>query len=170
MSQPFMLQPTTKPFALIVLGILITLMMGCVSNQKLVKNDDIIIESVNSKSTVITHTYLSVTDNVTVLHGELTRRVPMRGQIPGHLHIELINPENEVIKTADISYKRKNRQSQQSQFNLELPISIVPGSVIRITHHDLLSHMSEPPSSPWQDVDANKGHQHQHEHQHVEID
>ncbi|MCF6280835.1 MAG: hypothetical protein L3J28_01290 [Candidatus Polarisedimenticolaceae bacterium] len=136
--------------------IFITLLTGCTSSLNIVNVQHVRLENIGSSSVRITRSYLSSTADEMVLRGELTRRIPARGSIPGHLHIELIGPDNGLIKTAEIDYKRKNRRSRYSHFSLSIPEILVAGSTLRIIHHDMRSHMDESPRSPWQDVDASK--------------
>ena len=87
-----------------------------------------------------------------VLRGELQRRFPSRGSIPGHLHVELIAPDGTVFKEAAIGYKRMSVKSRIAKFHLEIPGMPSDIKSVRVIHHDLRSHMSDSQKSPWRDV------------------
>jgi len=145
-----------RPMVIAACATAITILTGCASNQGLIRTGDVTLEKVNSSSVKITRTYLHTTENAITLRGELTRRTPARGSIPGHLHVELIGLDGKVMKKAEISYKRKNVKSRYAHFSLSVPDILAPGSTIRVTHHDMRSHFSESSDSPWRDVDTNK--------------
>jgi len=99
---------------------------------------DVTLEKVNFSSVHITRTYLHSTEEKTSLRGELTRRIPARGSILGHWHVELIGFDGKVMKEAEIRYKRKNVKSRYAYFSL--PEALASGSTIRVTHHDMRPH------------------------------
>lgn len=144
----------TKLRSLVVTGVLSGMMVitGCATNTSLVKEEDVAIGRVDSGSARITHAYLQTSGTEMVLRGELQRRFPSRGPIPGHLHVELIAPDGAVFKEATIGYKRMSVKSRIAKFHLEIPAAPSNVQSVRIIHHDLRSHMSDLPKSPWQDV------------------
>ena len=88
-----------------------------------------------------------------VLKGELTKRLGNRGPILGHLHVELLSADNNVIKHADVPYKRKSVKSRFGVFHLHMPFDLPKGGLIRITHHDAKSHEAEVEEVVWQDAE-----------------
>jgi len=130
----------------------VMILTGCATNTSLVKEEDVAIERVDSGSARITHAYLQTSETAMVLRGELQRRFPSRGPIPGHLHIELIAPDGAMFKEATIGYKRMSVKSRIAKFHLEIPA--IPSNVksVRVIHHDLRSHSSDSPKSPWQNI------------------
>lgn len=113
---------------------------------------DIKVEGVNSETARITRLILMPRKDQQVLRGEITRRIHAHGQIPGHLHLELISPQGKVVKTADINYSRPSSSSHVGSFELALPADIEAGSTVRVTHHDLSTHSQGSAASQWQDV------------------
>ena len=133
---------------------LIAMLAGCATAQGLAQQQGVKLESVDSSSVRITRTYLQIGKEGTVLRGELERRIPMRGFIPGHLHVELIGTDGKMTKEADIGYTHQGSKSRLAKFSLPIPEPLVTGNIIRVTHHDAKSHMSDSSASPWRDVDT----------------
>jgi len=139
-----------KRFQYSLLLAVITLLSvnACTSNS--VKSEhDIKIERVDSSKANIRHAYLFESDGQMTLRGTLERRLSGRGPVPGHLHITLLNPQGKVLKEADISYMRKHRKSSISRFSTKLPMKLIPGSTIKITHFGTESHEGIPLKDKW---------------------
>lgn len=130
------------------------MLVGCATAQGLAQQQGVKLESVDSSSVRITRIYLQIGEEGTVLHGELERRIPRRGFIPGHLRVELIDTDGKVTKEADIGYTHQGVKSRLAKFSLSIPEPLVAGSTLRVTHHDSESHMPDSSASPWRDVDA----------------
>lgn len=130
-------------------------MVGCSLNTSLT-NEDITVERINSSSAKITRAYLQSMETILLLRGELTRYIPARGSIPGHLHIELIDPNDTAFKETEIGYRRKNRKSRYAKFYLPIPGDLRTISRVRVIHHDARSHMANSTKSSWQDVNTEK--------------
>ncbi len=108
---------------------------GCAaiqSSRDIVKGVN--FERIDSNAASISHLYLHRTPEGMDLHGELKRKLAGRGAIPGHLHVTLIDPQGQMLKEADIDYKRHNAQSNHAHFSIPLPMTLETGSSIRITH------------------------------------
>lgn len=131
-------------------------LIGCSTNTNFVKEEDVKVERVDSSSAKVIHAYLQSTESTLVLRGELRRRLPGRGAILGHLHIELIGQDGGVFKEAVIGYKRKSIKSRVARFSLPIPGELTEISLIRVIHHDARSHMSEAEESPWRDINTTK--------------
>ena len=125
---------------------------GCVANTSLGKEEDVTIERGDSHSARISRAYLQTSDATMVLRGELQRRFPSHGPIPGHLHIELIAPDGVPFKEAAIGYKRMSVKSRIAKFQLEIPAMPANVKSVRVIHHDLRSHMPDPAEFPWKDI------------------
>lgn len=149
-----MMKQARKTSMAAVLLAALVLSAGCATVQGLAQQQGVKLESVDSSSVRITRTYLQSGKEGTVLRGELERRIPMRGFIPGHLHVELIGPDGKVMKEADIGYTHQGGKSRLEKFSLPIPEPLVTGSTIRVTHHDAKSHMPDSSASPWRDVNA----------------
>lgn len=144
--------------SLVVTGSLawIVVLSGCARNTSLVKEEDVAIERVDSGSAHITRAYLKTSGTAMVLRGELQRRFPSRGPIPGHLHIELIASDGAAFKEATIGYRRMSVKSRIAKFHIEIPA--VPSDIrtVRVIHHDSWSDESDAAKSPWRDVNTAK--------------
>lgn len=125
---------------------------GCASTPPAQQSSSIKLEGIDSNTAQISRLYLVPDNGQTVLRGEVTRRMHLHGQIPGHLHVELISLEGKLIKEADISYKRKDTHGHDGTFELTLPGEVAAGSTIRVTHHDLVSHQQDQVESQWRDA------------------
>lgn len=139
---------------MLTLGITIataSLLAGCATSS-VTKHEKVSIERVDSSSVKITHAYLARTGEGLKLRGEVKRIIHGHGSIPGHIHIELLDPQGQVLKTADIDHNRKASSAHISDFSTLLPMELAAGSVVRIIHHDMKSHMSNEPDTVWQDV------------------
>lgn len=134
----------------------LVLSAGCATTQGLAQQYGVRLENIDSSSVRIIRTYLDATEQATILRGELELRIPAYGPLPGHLHVELIGPDGKVMKEADIGHLHKSIKSRSAEFSLPLPEPLVPGSTIRVTHHDAKSHAPEVPSSPWRDANPDK--------------
>jgi len=131
---------------------LFTILAGCATAQGLAQQQGVKLESVDSSTVRITRTYLQIEEKGTVLRGELERRIPRPGFIPGHLHVELIGTDGKVAKEADIDYASQGGKSHLAKFNLPIPEPLATGTTIRVTHHDSKSHPLDSSASPWRDV------------------
>ncbi len=123
----------SKTFILLLVAMFITGCTAIKSSRDIVEG--IHFERIDSNAASITHIYLHrrAPDGMD-LHGELKRKLAGRGQIPGHLHITLIDPQGQILKEANVDYKRHNAQSNHAHFSIPLPVSLETGSTIRITH------------------------------------
>lgn len=118
----------------------------------LVKEEsNVTIERVDSQKANISHAYLTRSGDKLILRGNIKRRFTGRGPIPGHLHITLINSQDEVIKEADIGYMRRSTKSSIADFNTILPEDLAPGSKIKITHFATDTHQNHSKNTVWRD-------------------
>jgi len=125
-----------------------TLIVGCATNG-IAKQAQISIERVDSSTVNIGHAYLAKTVDGLVLRGEVKRKTHGHGGIPGHLHVELLNPQGQVLKMAEVNHNRKANSDHIADFSTLLPMELAAGSVVRIIHHDMKSHISEDSGSLW---------------------
>ena len=144
-----MFKSMRQAFAIALIAAVIIALSGCATSKTAGPQDRITIEKVGSNSVNITHAYLSQTDSGLTLHGELKRRQHSHALIPGHLHVELIDPNGQELQTADVDYKRKGTKSHISTFHLPIPIELAPGSTIRITHYEPDSHTGAEQNGRW---------------------
>ncbi len=141
----------TSAATLLTVAILAT---GCATTPAWVQQDVMKLENIDSSSVHIIRTYLQTGEEGVVLRGELARRIPARGPIPGHLHVELLGPDGKVMKEAEIDHLQKSVKSLHAEFSLLIPPPLIPGGTVRVKHHDAKSHMPHPSASPWQDANT----------------
>ncbi|MBL1259415.1 MAG: hypothetical protein COB33_002650 [Thiotrichaceae bacterium] len=139
----------SRTLALLLITAFIAGCAGLQSSRDLVK--DVHFERIESNIASIRNVYLHRTAKGMDLHGELTRKSTARGAIPGHLHVTLKDVQGNVLKSADVDYRRHNKQSNHSHFSISLPITLKSGSTIEIKHMALeLSNLSAHPQ--WTDT------------------
>jgi hypothetical protein len=118
------------------------------SHASSMKKEHIKLESVASDSANITQLYLRKDEAMLELRGELKRhfirptpkRHPSRNLIVGHLDIELMDVNGEMIKESYIAYKQKPTRFGFATFYLPISDDIERISVIRVIHHETRSH------------------------------
>jgi len=135
-----MLISTVKLIVLSICVVLFINLAGCVSTQKVIEMENFKIENIDSNSVNVIRSYLIRTEEGTLLRGKLAQRFPVRGPIPGHLHVELIAQDGKVIKKVKVGYKRRRIKSRDAHFSFLIPDSLPRGSTIRVIHHDVQSH------------------------------
>ena len=133
-------------------SILLTLFVSACATMDYAKEADISIERVDSSTVNISHAYITKTKDGLLLRGEVKRKLHSHGTIPGHIHIELVNPDGDVVKTAEVEHSRKASSDHLADFQILLPENMGAGSVVRIVHHDASSHKEEEVVD-WLDVD-----------------
>lgn len=121
------------------LGLKLTLIGVLLSGCAMMQSSHDLVEGINferngSDVAAPSNVYLHRTADGMNLHGELKRKSTGRGPIPGHLHVELIDPQGKLLKGADVDYRRHNKQSDHAHFSIPLPVSLQTGSTVRITH------------------------------------
>ncbi len=128
-------------------GILVS---GCATNSA-AKQAQISIERVDSSSVNITHAYLTKTEKGLNLRGELKRKQHSHGQVLGHVHVEVVNANGDIIKTVELDPSRKASSDHIAKFHTTLP-NDATGNTVKIIHHDALSHKQESKVNVWQDA------------------
>lgn len=116
--------------------------VGCATNP-MSQKAEINIEKVDSSTVRITHAFLKETGEGLVLSGEVKRKHHSHASIPGHLHLELIRPDGEVVNKAEIHHTRKANSDHIAVFTTVLPSDLAEGSTVRIIHHDAKSHKTD---------------------------
>ena len=126
------------------------LLAGCATGS-VAKQAQISIERVDSSSVNITHAYLIKTEEGLSLRGELKRKLHSHGPVPGHVHVEVVSRNGEIIKAVDLDLSRKASSDHIAKFQTTLP-NEAAGNIVRIFHHDALSHKQESEAGVWQDA------------------
>jgi hypothetical protein len=118
------------------------------SHASSMKEDQIKLERVASDSANITQLYLQKGEAMLEVRGELKNRFirpnpkshPSRNLIVGHLDIELIDDNGEMLKESYITYKQKPTRFGFARFYLPIPDDVKQISVIRVIHHETRTH------------------------------
>ena len=144
---------TNKISIVFLCTISIALLAGCATDKEIYRDKNISIERIDSIMASITHADLYKTkESKIVLHGELKKKGYHRGQIPGHLDIELINLEGKIFNKAQINYNLRGSKFGVSLFSIVIPVDPASLSSVRVIHHNAGSHKLNVKISPWQDV------------------
>lgn len=69
------------------------------------------------------------------VRGNLKRNLPGKGPIYGHLHIDLVDADNNVVAGAISKPSRVNANNKRASFSKTFKITESPTKV-RLTHHD----------------------------------
>lgn len=118
------------------LAILITLFIaGCAATGRdLVRDNTVQIEKVSSRWATVRFVNVIQDDSEVTLRGEVVRRPVGRGPIPGHIDLEVIGPDGEIVKESVIEYHRRSVKARQATFYTTLKPAPAAGSTIRVTH------------------------------------
>jgi hypothetical protein len=68
------------------------------------------------------------------------RPFPKRFFIPGHLDVELVDVDGDVLKRLSLGYKRKPTRTGFAKFYLPITDDIEQISTIRVIHHETSFH------------------------------
>lgn len=115
---------------LVAFGVIV----GCATKGKdLVRTDIVKIEKVHSSQGMFGPVSVIQDGKEVTLRGELRRRPFGPGPIPGHVDLELINSEGDVLQKCAIDYYRPSPESIYANFRATLK-AMPPGSTIRLIH------------------------------------
>ncbi|MDH5301700.1 MAG: hypothetical protein OEW58_10095 [Gammaproteobacteria bacterium] len=132
--------------------VIATMLAGCATTPWATLPDrNIAVETIDSGSTGISHAFLSYTKKAIYLRGELERKIAGRGPAPGHLHVELLDKDGNVLKVAMSGYERKNLKSDVAYFTIPIPVDLPALSKVRLRHHDIVSHQETVHDVQWQE-------------------
>ncbi|MEZ5542941.1 MAG: hypothetical protein R3F42_13010 [Pseudomonadota bacterium] len=118
------------------LAILATLFItGCATTGRdLVRDNTVQIEKVSSRWATVRSVNVVQEDGEVTLRGEVVRWPPVRGSIPGHIDLQVIGPDGEIVKEAVIEYHRRSVKARYATFHTTLKPATAAGSTIRVTH------------------------------------
>jgi hypothetical protein len=111
---------------------------GCSSlPADLTSDDNVQIERVDSNTAIIGQVHVgAVADGVRVA-GSLRKTFLRRGQIPGHLHIEMRAADGTVLATRVTRYHRRLAKSGLAYFSQTLAVRPDDVRTVRLVHHGL---------------------------------
>lgn len=94
---------------------------ACAAGVDLVRDGTVNIERVPSTQVKISDVHVLREDGVMAVYGKTT---PFRraGFIPGHIHIEVIDPNGKLLRELSADYKRGDTKSRSAHFYVQLPM------------------------------------------------
>jgi hypothetical protein len=110
------------------------ILVGCATQGKdLVGTDTVKIHKVSSAWGTIGFVRVIQDGEEVTLRGAVKRRPSGRGFIPGHIELEVNNPEGDVLEQCVIDYY-PGPKSTYANFHAVLNATPPPGSTIRVIH------------------------------------
>ncbi|KAA6185328.1 hypothetical protein F2Q65_09525 [Thiohalocapsa marina] len=107
---------------------------GCASGPTATPDAGLHIERISSSGFTITQTQVRSEDGTVSVRGEVARRIPQRGPIPGAVHISVLGPDGALLAETDAMPMRRNRQATAAHFYARLMLEPPAGGSIRIEH------------------------------------
>ena len=97
----------------------------------------IAVETVDSRFAHIRAANVTPTDTGFWVRGTVTRRFHKEGPIYGHLHLDLLNANGEMIEGIVTKPTRRNAKARSAKFAKQLNAAKTDytGAAVRITHH-----------------------------------
>ncbi|MCP4409828.1 MAG: hypothetical protein GY807_19200 [Gammaproteobacteria bacterium] len=110
---------------------------GCASTGvDLVAKGEVKVEHVPSHYAHIHRISVRQEQEMLIILGELHERSHHAGFVPGHVDIEVISLDGDVLQTGYTRYHRFGRsKSGKFKFSIQFPGTISQGSRIRVVHH-----------------------------------
>lgn len=113
--------------------LVITIVTGCANIES--RSADVSIEKVSSSIAHFDRAFVTSTQTSVEIYGVLHKRHHSRTIIPGHVDIEIISPEGEVLSKLETDYHRGSIKARQSTFHVSVPMVLPEGSTVRLIHH-----------------------------------
>ena len=111
------------------------LLAGCATQGRdLIASGTVKLEKVSSALGTIDPVTIIQEGEKVKLRGEVKRRPDGRGFIPGHIDLEVIDPEGHVLERCVIDYY-PGPKSTYANFHAILKATPPPGSTIRVIHN-----------------------------------
>ena len=121
--------------ATIAFLITLEILAGCATTGKdLVSSNTVKIEKVSSAWGTIGFVTVRQKEEEVTIRGKVNRRPSGRGPIPGHIDLEIIDPEGVILEESVIDYDRPSPKSRHADFNAVLNAAPPQGSTIRLIH------------------------------------
>lgn len=107
---------------------------GCVSPLALERAPNVSVERISSARFELGLIRVYSQPEGIWVRGEVSRKIPRRGAIPGSVNVALIGPEGAILSKVDASLMRRNRQARSAHFDALLPVTPPPGSTLQVEH------------------------------------
>ena len=98
-------------------------------------NDGVSIERYRSRDAMIDHVYLPTPTEMLTVSGYLHKTMNRRGQIPGHMHMDVFGEREQLLLSRRTSYHRHHRKSSYAHFYEQFPVPMEDVRKVVITHH-----------------------------------
>lgn len=119
-----------------VIAVLFSILAGCAApNHGARLESGVNIQRADSPAAWVGYTYVKREEDGIHLQGALRNRFSGRRPIPGHLDIDLLSPDGELLQHLQAEYHRHNPHSSSAHFSVHIEHSPAPGSVLRVSHH-----------------------------------
>lgn len=102
----------------------------------LVREGTVDVEYVSSRKVRLSNVSVHVKQPGLLISGEIKKRYRQRAFTSGHVHIEVISPQDEILGKATTQYRFRSTRSTFSHFSAEIPVIAPVGTTIRVIHHD----------------------------------
>ena len=93
------------------------------------------VETIPSKAGQVERVSILASDMDIRIAGEVHGSFHQRGYIYGHLDVEVISPNGDMLWKETFSYRNRGGKSRTTPFSVEVPVVIPDGSTIRVIHH-----------------------------------
>lgn len=121
-------------FFYLILATIVTL-HGCAAKSlDLADEGRVNVETIPSKAGHVGRVSVVASDMGIRITGEVHGSFHQRSNIYGHLDVEVISPNGDMLWKETFSYRNRGGQSRTSPFSVEIPVVIPDGSTIRIIH------------------------------------
>ncbi|MGB5831481.1 MAG: hypothetical protein WBG92_05755, partial [Thiohalocapsa sp.] len=109
---------------------------GCASYRldRLI-TDDVEVERMDSRKALIRTVQLRDHDGRLKVSGRLKKRHRGRSRISGHLHIEALGQDGNMLRQVTTGYRRLNSKTGTSEFSRVLDIRAEQVRTVRVIHH-----------------------------------
>ena len=130
-----------KSFIGVAVVVLIT---GCSSMSGKTDTDEkLTVERIDSQHAQITRAEVQQDDTGLKVTGSLQTKLQRRNRIPGHLHVEVLDSDGNLLGRSKTSYRRQHYKSNQSNFSDVLSVAPGKAATVRVIHREASSDYSD---------------------------
>lgn len=108
---------------------------GCATTGKdLVRDGVVDVERESSRYALVTLVSAMQEGPDLLVRGEVRRRYGGRSPIPGHIDVQIVGPDGEMLEDASVGYHRHSAKWRSASFYVRLESVPPRGSTIRVQH------------------------------------
>lgn len=124
----------TRRLTLLAVSLLLT---GCaaLTGPERTALDGIAIEKVHSQFTKVGMVTLWSDDGGFAVRGEVARKLAGRGPIYGHVHVDLLDGEQRLLRRIDVDHRRPGVGARSARFVVRQDTDPGTVAVVRVIHH-----------------------------------